>query len=381
MDIGGSGGNTFPSHSVPSFSPSSSVTSAVESNINGLQFGKKIYFGDHVGMLSTSPPAAKPPSGAARQQQQTVPRCQVEGCSLDLSDAKPYYSRHKVCGTHSKTPTVIVAGLEQRFCQQCSRFHQLSEFDQGKRSCRRRLAGHNERRRKPPAGSLLSSRYGRLSSTIFDNSSRGGGGGFLLDFSAFPRSPGRDAWPPSGRSSETAVNAAGRSVPHLWQHNSNSQNPPPNIYHGGTGFPGSGECYNNTGASSIVDSSCALSLLSNQQQWSSRSSASSASHAARGSNLVVDLQGAPVTTVSTAVGTTAYHNSWGFKGGSDGVTSSNGVMHSDLGLGHAPPPSGTSSQLSSELDMSLFSRRQFMDMEEHSRPYDSSDHQHINWSL
>lgn len=29
-----------------------------------------------------------------------------------------------------------------------SRFHLLSEFDEGKRSCRRRLAGHNKRRRK-----------------------------------------------------------------------------------------------------------------------------------------------------------------------------------------------------------------------------------------
>ena len=28
------------------------------------------------------------------------------------------------------------------------RFHELSEFDDSKRSCRRRLAGHNERRRK-----------------------------------------------------------------------------------------------------------------------------------------------------------------------------------------------------------------------------------------
>lgn len=28
------------------------------------------------------------------------------------------------------------------------RFHVLGEFDEAKRSCRRRLAGHNERRRK-----------------------------------------------------------------------------------------------------------------------------------------------------------------------------------------------------------------------------------------
>lgn len=32
-------------------------------------------------------------------------------------------------------------------CYIC-RFHVLSEFDEGKRSCRRRLAGHNRRRRK-----------------------------------------------------------------------------------------------------------------------------------------------------------------------------------------------------------------------------------------
>jgi len=32
----------------------------------------------------------------------------------------------------------------QFFC----RFHVLQEFDEGKRSCRRRLAGHNKRRRK-----------------------------------------------------------------------------------------------------------------------------------------------------------------------------------------------------------------------------------------
>lgn len=30
----------------------------------------------------------------------------------------------------------------------CIRFHVVSEFDDSKRSCRRRLAGHNERRRK-----------------------------------------------------------------------------------------------------------------------------------------------------------------------------------------------------------------------------------------
>ncbi|RDX78219.1 Squamosa promoter-binding-like protein 4, partial [Mucuna pruriens] len=82
------------------------------------------------------------------------PSCQAERCGADLTDAKRYHRRHKVCEFHSKAPVVVVAGLRQRFCQQCSRFHDLAEFDEAKRSCRRRLAGHNERRRKnnPEAG-------------------------------------------------------------------------------------------------------------------------------------------------------------------------------------------------------------------------------------
>ncbi|KAL8140269.1 hypothetical protein V2J09_006290 [Rumex salicifolius] len=77
--------------------------------------------------------------------------CQAENCSADLSDAKRYHRRHKVCEFHAKAPVVIVTALQQRFCQQCSRFHVLSEFDDMKRSCRRRLAGHNERRRRTPS--------------------------------------------------------------------------------------------------------------------------------------------------------------------------------------------------------------------------------------
>ncbi|KAL0897079.1 hypothetical protein Bca101_081040 [Brassica carinata] len=74
--------------------------------------------------------------------------CQVERCTADMSRAKQYHKRHKVCEFHAKAPLVRISGLYQRFCQQCSRFHELGEFDDTKRSCRRRLAGHNERRRR-----------------------------------------------------------------------------------------------------------------------------------------------------------------------------------------------------------------------------------------
>lgn len=78
----------------------------------------------------------------------SYPMCQVDDCKGDLTNAKDYHRRHKVCEIHSKTTKALVGKQMQRFCQQCSRFHPLSEFDEGKRSCRRRLAGHNRRRRK-----------------------------------------------------------------------------------------------------------------------------------------------------------------------------------------------------------------------------------------
>ncbi|XP_020572090.1 squamosa promoter-binding-like protein 18 [Phalaenopsis equestris] len=101
---------------------------------------------------------------APSNSNQTV-LCLVDDCKSDLSSCKEYHRRHKVCELHSKTPVVMVGGQEQRFCQQCSRFHLLMEFDEVKRSCRKRLDGHNRRRRKPQveatnAGNLYSTQHG-----------------------------------------------------------------------------------------------------------------------------------------------------------------------------------------------------------------------------
>ncbi|KAG9130693.1 hypothetical protein Leryth_024296 [Lithospermum erythrorhizon] len=99
--------------------------------------------------LSGSSKRAKAPGSIAQ-----FAHCLVDGCNADLSQCREYHRRHKVCEAHSKTPNVTIGGREQRFCQQCSRFHSLSEFDEGKRSCRKRLDGHNRRRRKSQPGSL-----------------------------------------------------------------------------------------------------------------------------------------------------------------------------------------------------------------------------------
>nr|CAB3481543.1 unnamed protein product [Digitaria exilis] len=101
---------------------------------------------------------ARPASGGAGHQQQ-CPSCAVEGCTADLSKCRDYHRRHKVCEAHSKTPVVVVAGRQMRFCQQCSRFHLLAEFDDTKRSCRKRLDGHNRRRRKPQPDTMASASF------------------------------------------------------------------------------------------------------------------------------------------------------------------------------------------------------------------------------
>ncbi|CAL5005380.1 unnamed protein product [Urochloa decumbens] len=276
-----------------------------DDHLHGLKFGKKIYFedaggsgsgsGSSGGSASASEPAPPPPAppssasprgaggrrgkGAAGGSSGTPApapaRCQVEGCNVDLTGAKPYHCRHKVCAMHAKSPLVVVNGIEQRFCQQCSRFHQLHEFDQQKRSCRRRLTGHNERRRRPPAGPL-GSRYNRFAAPFGEP---GRIRSYLLDFS-YPRVPTsmRDGWPavrpgervPGSIQWQASLDphhhsaVAGYGAHTYGSQGSSSSGPPvfpsPELPPGGclAGVP--------------ADSSCALSLLSTQP-WDTTQSA------------------------------------------------------------------------------------------------------------
>ncbi|KAF8096341.1 hypothetical protein N665_0312s0028 [Sinapis alba] len=146
--------------------PSSYVEENQSSNLSKIDFKIRSFmgYGNHDG--TSSLPAKKPRAASCSQS----PLCQVYGCNMDLTFSKDYHKRHRVCEAHSKTSVVIVSGTEQRFCQQCSRFHFLSEFDDGKRSCRRRLAGHNERRRKPSFYFLPGKRHKLLPQESFPGS-------------------------------------------------------------------------------------------------------------------------------------------------------------------------------------------------------------------
>ncbi|XP_048334474.2 squamosa promoter-binding-like protein 7 [Ziziphus jujuba] len=177
-----------------------------------LKLGKRHYFEDATSPLSErhvsgfsigkrGKPLYGGGGGTPSSSSATVPRCQVEGCHVALVNAKDYHRRHKVCEMHSKAPKVVVLGLEQRFCQQCSRFHVVSEFDESKRSCRRRLAGHNERRRKSSHDSITrnSSQENKLMGRFPCLSSSTGRALSLLSSKA-------DSWvPPSDLSSRSSA--------------------------------------------------------------------------------------------------------------------------------------------------------------------------------
>lgn len=82
-----------------------------------------------------------------------IARCQVPGCEIDISELKGYHRRHRVCLGCANAGAVVLDGQSKRYCQQCGKFHILSDFDEGKRSCRRKLERHNKRRRRRSIGS------------------------------------------------------------------------------------------------------------------------------------------------------------------------------------------------------------------------------------
>ncbi|KAK4767027.1 hypothetical protein SAY86_014778 [Trapa natans] len=348
---------------------------------HGLKIGRKIYFEqDHAAAPLANPPPSMsgPPSsskkgvraagtGGGAVQGALPPRCQVEGCKVDLSDAKAYYSRHKVCTMHSKSPRVIVGAIEQRFCQQCSRFHLLGEFDQIKRSCRRRLAGHNERRRKPPPGSLLASRYGRLSASVFENRSRSGS--FMMDFTAYPRHIARNAWSSplstdGGPSNQMADHGKPSVHHHPWQ--CGTENPPmPSLFLQGSASNGRssytshgippGGCYTGTNPDSI----CALSLLSNQPWSSSRSQAPALS--------MIEMLTHQEPTTAAPHGASMNH----FTNASGGFKVSHDTLVTPSELGLTQISQHLDDHYSGELEPSQQRRRQYMQL----------DPQQMHWSL
>lgn len=112
-------------------SPTHEISAGSGEPLLSLKLGKRMYFEDVSAAHNAKPsslyvvPVSSATTGKkckpASQSSTLSPLCQVEGCNLDLSSAKDYHRKHRICESHSKCPRVVVAGSELRFCQQCSR--------------------------------------------------------------------------------------------------------------------------------------------------------------------------------------------------------------------------------------------------------------------
>mmetsp|Transcript_28656 Transcript_28656/g.54132 ORF Transcript_28656/g.54132 Transcript_28656/m.54132 type:complete len:339 (-) Transcript_28656:205-1221(-) len=66
--------------------------------------------------------------------------CRIPFCNVkDLENTSRYCNRHRICDAHLKALSVDIDGKPYRFCQKCSRLHELRLFDFNKHSCRSSL--------------------------------------------------------------------------------------------------------------------------------------------------------------------------------------------------------------------------------------------------
>eukprot|EP00240_Pyramimonas_obovata_P004520 CAMPEP_0118934962 /NCGR_PEP_ID=MMETSP1169-20130426/14604_1 /TAXON_ID=36882 /ORGANISM="Pyramimonas obovata, Strain CCMP722" /LENGTH=345 /DNA_ID=CAMNT_0006877927 /DNA_START=161 /DNA_END=1195 /DNA_ORIENTATION=+ len=92
--------------------------------------------------------SSKPQTGVKRDSsaKKAVKACRVPGCSCtDLSNASRHCLRHRVCAQHLQSLSVMFHGKPHRFCQKCTRFHEIHEFDNMKHSCRAALKQQKNR--------------------------------------------------------------------------------------------------------------------------------------------------------------------------------------------------------------------------------------------
>jgi len=120
-----------------------------------------------------------------RWSQKGKARCLADGCGVELDKNSAYNLRYRLCEDHIKALTLHQNGVAKRFCQQCSRLHDVTEFDGKRRSCIKRLQLHKQRQR-----AKLAKKQMELEGTASPS-----GGGFLPGLAPLPSFPAEKAPP------------------------------------------------------------------------------------------------------------------------------------------------------------------------------------------
>ncbi|KAL0428591.1 UNVERIFIED_CONTAM: hypothetical protein Slati_3033900 [Sesamum latifolium] len=343
-------------------SSSSSSSGAGADSINGLKFGKKIYFeGVGSGLRPKNgsgllPEAAPPPSPAKK------------GRTGLVQEASRLGARWRVVSPQGS----LLQALSKGFANSAAGFINCPNLTKENGVAADALpattsvgGSHSQDLYYPPAMEvflrphLLRLLNRDLVSWLADNHSKSGG--FVMDFSAYSSSlTGRDSWTNTNATSERGSGnqaTIGGKYQLPWQ--SSLQTPLPDLLQGSPTRPSytglgvsSDECF-----SGVSDTSSALSLLSNQP-WGSTSQSLSL-----GVNSFLGPDGTAIVQPSAS-------SSWGFKGNQASNT-----------LQEMPPDMGIAqiSQYSGDLGLGQPNDGQYREIEP-SRGYDSSV-QHMHWSL
>ena len=110
---------------------------------------------------------AKLRSEEARETKYRIVRhqvyCKVDGCNTECESL--YSIRVKVCAMHLKAEEVLFNGETCRFCQKCTKFHNVNAFENNRRACLRslnRLASKRMPRIAPASAENTLNSYARL---------------------------------------------------------------------------------------------------------------------------------------------------------------------------------------------------------------------------
>ena len=96
---------------------------------------------------AASATAAKPAAAAGTERTDTI-TCQVCAQVVPSNSIRKYIRVRKVCNACRTSDCVMKNGKKMRFCQLCSWFHPVDNFEGTRHSCKSALVKHNERRRQ-----------------------------------------------------------------------------------------------------------------------------------------------------------------------------------------------------------------------------------------
>lgn len=63
----------------------------------------------------------------------------VDEPPISLAPSPPHPQRYRICPHHMGLHSIVLNGSTSRFCQQCGRFQPVEDFDDDKKTCRRKV--------------------------------------------------------------------------------------------------------------------------------------------------------------------------------------------------------------------------------------------------